>query len=345
MPAATPPAATPPLDFNSMSKQRKLAALCVMLGPESASVILRSLKQADIEAVCAEMAKIDLVNQHLQKQVLGEFTNVAVEASAALLGGVEFTQTVLEKAMGVYQAQNIVGRLAPSRTPVAAMQEMVEMDPRQIYNLLKNEQAQMIALVLSYLPAEKAAQVLVMLRTEMRDQVVEKLATLAPTPIEVVEKIIEVLRKKTSGKPSRALNQTGGLKSAAALLNATDKTVTKAMLVALEERNAELAQQIQQKMFTFEDLANLKTAALQRVLREVDLRELAVALKSASDRVKTELLNSISKRAAETVKEEITFMGALKLRDIEAAQGKVIEIVRRLESEGEIELGGGSEAA
>ena len=178
-------------------------------------------------------------------------------------------------------------------------------------------------------------------RSEIRDQVVERMAQLAPTPIEAVEKLVAILNKKTGVKQTRALNQTGGLKATAALLNALDKNVSKALLVSVQERNPELVQSIQQKMFTFADLANLETPALQRILREVDMRELAISLKSASDELKTLLLSSISKRAAETVKEEMGIMGPLKLRDIEAAQNKIIEIVRRLEAEGEIEINSG----
>jgi flagellar motor switch protein FliG len=218
------------------------------------------------------------------------------------------------------------------------MQQIVEAEPRQIYNLLKHEQPQTVALVISYLPPEKASQLIFMLRPELREQVVERLATLAPTPIEVVEKVVDVLNERTCGKQPRALNTTGGVKSAAAVLNALDKNLSKALLVSLQERNPELVQSIQQKMFTFEDLASLEPASLQKILRQVDLHELAVALKSATEKLKTILLGSISKRAAESVNEEISFMGPLKLRDIEAAQNKVIEVVRRLEAEGELDL-------
>ncbi|MBM3846903.1 MAG: flagellar motor switch protein FliG, partial [Verrucomicrobia bacterium] len=234
--------------------------------------------------------------------------------------------------------------VAPTRTPVAAMQEIVEMESRQVANLIKNEQPQTVALVLSYLPPERAAQVLGMTRADIRDQIVERLATLVPTPIEAVEKLVAIMSARTGVKQTRALNQTGGLKSAAAVLNAMEKNTSKSLLVAIEERNPELVQLIQQKMFTFEDLVSIEPAGLQRILREVDLRELATALKSASEDIKGALLGAISKRAAETVGEEMSLMGPLKLKDIEAAQQKIIEVVRRLESEGEITIGRGETA-
>jgi flagellar motor switch protein FliG len=152
--------------------------------------------------------------------------------------------------------------------------------------------------------------------------------------------VVEVLNLKLGGKQPRALNQTGGIKNAADVLNSMDKNLSKSMLISLEERNPELGQAIRQKMFTFEDLAALDPTSLQKVLREVDMRDLAVSLKTANEVVKVALLSSISKRAAETVKEEIAFMGPLKLKDIEGAQQRIIEVVRRLESEGEIETGG-----
>jgi flagellar motor switch protein FliG len=331
--------ATPASPVARMSSFQKLAALLVMMGPESAAGVLKGLGAQEVEAVSVEMAKIGLMDRPTQEAVLGEFSDVAVEASTAVRGGVDFTQAALEKAVGMFKANNIVSRVAPSRTPVAAMQEIVDMDARQISNLIKNEQPQTIALILSYLPPDRAAQVLTMVRAEVRDQVIERLATLVPTPIEAVEKLVAILSAKTGVKQTRALNQTGGLKAAAAILNALDKNNSKSLLVAIEERNPELVQSIQQKMFTFEDLVTIEAAGLQRVLREVDLRELAIALKSASDELKSALLGAISKRAAETVTEEMGLMGPLKLRDIEAAQNKIIEIVRRLESEGEITIG------
>ncbi len=323
----------------AMTPFQKIAALLVVLGPESASQVLRGLSPQEIEQISTEMAKIGLMDQPTQAALLEEFSNVAVEASTAVRGGLDFTTLALEKAVGIFKANNIVTRVAPSRTPVAAMQEISEMESRQIANMIKGEQPQTIALILSYLPPDKAAQVLALIRAEIRDQVVERLATLVPTPIEAVEALVAILTAKTGVKQTRALNQTGGLKAAAAILNALDKNNSKSLLVAIEERNPELVQSIQQKMFTFEDLVTIDPAGLQRVLREVDLRELAIALKSASEDLKRALLGAISKRAAETVSEEMGLMGPLKLRDIEAAQNKIIEIVRRLESEGEITIG------
>jgi flagellar motor switch protein FliG len=328
-----------PLDLAKMTRLQKLAALLVILGPESAAQVLKGFDDHELESISAEMAKLALISQEIQVEVLREFSEVAVQASTAIRGGVTYTTNALEKAVGLFRATDIIGRVAPSRTPIAAMEQIAQMESRQIFNLIKTEQPQTIALVLSYLTPEKSSQILTLLRPEYREQVVERLATMAPTPIEVVEQVVENLTQRLGSKNTRALNQTGGIKTAAAVLNALDKNVSKSLLISLEERVPELGQAIRQKMFTFEDLGTLDATSLQRILREADMRDLAVSLKTASERVKTALLGSISKRAAEAVNEEISFMGPLKLRDIEAAQLRIIEVVRRLESEGEIDLG------
>ncbi len=327
-----------PADIANMTKVQKLSALLIMLGHESAAQIMKNLDEHELEAVCTEMTKLTSIPQHLQLAILREFSDVAVEASTALLGGVPFTQTSLERSVGLFRASAILSRVAPVRAPVPAMQQIIEMEARQIFNLLKVEQPQTIALILSYLPVEKGSEVIGHLKPELRDQVVERLATLAPTPIEVVEKVATMLNTRAGGKSPRALHQTGGVKTAAELLNAIDKGISKVVLASLEERNPDLGQAIRRKMFTFEDVALLDKPSLQKVLREVDMRDLAIALKTASDKLKAAFLSCLSKRAAETVNEEIAFMGSIKLREIEAAQQRIIDVVRQLESEGEIEL-------
>ena len=327
--------ASSPADFARLTRTQKIALLLVVLGEEAAISFLRGLQPDELEAICAEMAKVGMLSIEMQNTVLKEFTDVAIHASTSLRGGLDFTQSMLEKALGLYKAATVITRVLPTRTPVSSMTQIVELEPRQIFNLLKLEQPQTISLVLSYLPPEKASQLLIMLRSDLRDQVIERLATLSATPIEIVEKVVEQLNRKLGNQHMRALNQTGGLKSAANLLNSLDKNMTKALLMNIEERNPELGQQIRQKMFTFEDVATLDTPVLQRVLREVDLRDLAVALKTASDSLKGALLSAVSKRAAETVQEEMSFMGPLKLRDIEAAQMRIIELVRKSEADNE----------
>ena len=326
------------IDVAKMTKLQKLAALLIILGPDGAAQILKTFDEHEIEAISLEMSKLTLISQDMQQAILHEFSEVALQAGTGILGGVNFARNTLEKSVGQFRASDIIGRIAPAPVPVPAMKQLIEMDARQLCNLLKQEQPQTIALILSYLSAEKSSQLMMLLRPELRDQVVERLATLAPTPVEVVERIVAVLNRRAGTKPTRALNQTGGVKNAADLLNAMDKNTGQSMLLELEKRNPELGQAIRQKMFTFEDMAQLDNASLQKIMREVDMRDLAVALRSASAKVKNTLLSAISKRAAETVNEEISFLGPLKKKDIEAAQLRIIDNVRQLESQGEIDL-------
>ena len=335
----------PVTDISKLSKVQKLAIFLIIVGQECAAQILKHLDEHELEAVTAEMSKQTLVSQEVQSAILREFSDVALQAGTSVRGGSDYAQSTLEKAVGTFKASNLMSRLAPTRPPVGALEKVIDLDSRQIFNLIKQEQPQTIALIASYLPSERASQLLAMMKQEQRDQVVERLATLSPTPIEVVEKVVAVLVSKLSAKPTRALNQTGGVKSAAELLNALDKNASKEILSAIEERNPELGASIRKKMFTFEDLTHVDLAGLQKVMREVDIRDLAVALKTASEQLKKILLGAISKRAAETVLEEMSFLGAIKLKEIEAAQMRIIDVVRRLETEGEIELSTGKESS
>ncbi|MCL5096635.1 MAG: flagellar motor switch protein FliG, partial [Candidatus Omnitrophica bacterium] len=297
----------PDFELAKLTKVQKLAALLVMLGPDSAAQILRHFAPHEIEVISGEMAKFDMVSQELQEGLLQEFSEVAVQAGCSIRGGVDYTRTTLEKALGLYKASEVIGRVAPASTPVAAMQDVVDMDARQIYNLVRHEQPQTVALIMSYVGPEKSAEILACYPSEHRYKIVERIATLAPIPIEVLERVVQVLAAKRGISQTRAFNQTGGVKSAADLLNAMDKTQGKSVLTSIEERNPDLGLAIRKKMFAFEDLVNLDSSVLQRVLREVDLRDLAMALKTASDKLKAALLRCISRRAAETVQEELPY--------------------------------------
>lgn len=326
-------------ETRNLTKVQKLAIFLVMIGPESAAQVLKNLDDHELEAVSAEMAKQTTIPHELQTEILTEFNDVALQATTSLRGGLDYTQTALEKAVGIFKASSLLSRVAPARAPLAAMQEVMELEPRQIVNLVKLEQPQTIALIVSYLPPEMGSQVLSMLREELREQVIERLATLGATPAETMDRVIKVINQRLKRKQRRALSQTGGVKCAADLLNALSKEMTQTILDSINVKNPELGAAIRQKMFTFEDLLELDNGSLQKVMREVDMRDLALALKTASDELKGALLGAISKRAAETVREEMSFMGPVKLKEVEAAQLRVIETVRRLESDGEVDLG------
>lgn len=325
-------------NFSKMTKVQKLAAFLLLLTPENAVEIMKSLDEDILEQTASEMTKMTSLSHETQAEVLREFSPVAVEAGTAIRGGVELTQQLLEKSVGLFRASDIMGRVSSVRAPVAAIQHIIDMDPRRIFNLLRHEQPQTIAMLLSYLTPEKASQVLSLLRQEIRDEIVERIATLVPTTSDVVEDVVEVLHRNSGNERVRAVNQTGGVKMAAQVLNAMPKNMSKSIVGALSERNNELGEAIRQKMFTFEDLGRMDARALQKIMQTVEARTLTVALRAASEKLKATLLGALSKRAAENVRDELEMMEPVKLKEIEAAQLEIVDAARRLEGEGEIDL-------
>ena len=325
-------------DPDALTATQKLAALLIVLGEDIAAMMLKEFDDNERELVCAEMANLPLLDQVQQGEVLQEFTQMAVAASSGLSGSVDYTRQVLEKSVGLFKAAEIIGRVGTARTSVSTMQQIIDLDSVAIVNLIKDEDSQAIALVVSYLSAQKGSEVLMQLPEATREMVVEKLATLASTPIEVVETLGDVLTRKIGERVSRALNQTGGEKSAAAVLNAMDKDERSKILNNLDERTPDLVRSIRMKMFTFDDLATLDVKTMQKIMREVDASKLAIALSAATEQLKESMLGALSKRAAENVVDEIDNLGRVSLREIEANQNAIIDIVRKLEAEGEISL-------
>ncbi len=323
-----------------LTQSQKLATFLIVMGEDAAADIIKNFDDNERELVCAEMANLPLLDSTEQGAVLQEFTGMAVEAQSGISGSVDFTRAVLEKSVGLFKAAEIIGRVGTARTSVATMQQIIDLDSVSICNLLKEEDPQTIALVVSYLPAQKGSEVLMSMPDRVRELVVEKLATLESTPIEVVETLGEVLSAKVGERVSRALNQTGGEKSAAAVLNAMGKDERKKLLDNMDERTPDLVRSIRMKMFTFDDLQTLDVKTIQKIMREVDASKLAVALSAATDTLKDAMLGSLSKRAAENVREEIDNMGKISLREVEANQNSIIDVVRQLETEGEISLEG-----
>ena len=327
------------IDSLNLNASQKLAAFLVIMGEDAAADIVKNFDDNERELACAEMANLPLLDSQQQGEVLQEFTEMAVEARSGISGSVDFTRSVLEKSVGLFKAAEIIGRVGTARTSVASMQQIIDLDSTSITNLLKEEDAQTIALVLSYLSAAKGSEVLMGLPERQREIVVEKLATLESTPIEVVETLGDVLSSKVGERVSRALNQTGGEKSAAAVLNAMSKDDRKKLLDNIDERQPDLVRSIRMKMFTFDDLQTLDVKTMQKIMREVDAGQLAIALKAATTTLRDAMLGALSKRAAENVYEEIEGLpDNLSMRAIESSQNGIIDVVRQLETEGEISL-------
>src|SRR5690606_26979355 len=278
----------------------------------------------------------------VRQAALTEFTPLIGESIGSTLGGLDFAKKTLEIARGDYKASLMLNRVGVSATTstVDVIADIAEMEGRQIYNLIKEEQPQAIAFVLSHLAAAKAAAVFTLLTPELREEVIERLGTIESTSMDLVSKIVRNLSRHLDHKTTQSYHNSGGVRAVADLLNNLEKELSKSLLARVEERNAQLGFAVRRKLFSFEDIRRLQAADLQRVLREVDSSHLAIAMKSATEAVREASYASISKRAADALREDIGMLGPVRLKDVEAAQDAIIQVVRRLEEEGAISLGG-----
>ena len=340
--AEAPVAPPSGIDYSKLNRQQKLAIFLIVVGPEAASEVLKHFDDTDVEVLCREMGQFPMVSETLRQQTLEELSPIIGESIGSTLGGLGYARQTLEKACGDYKANTILSRVgvASGGTTVEVIKEIAEMEGRQIFNLVKSEQPQTIAFILSYLKGEKASEVFVLLTPELREEVIERLGTIDSTSLELVGKIVRNMGKHLDNKARPTFHHSGGVRAVADLLNSLEKEMSKGLLARLGERNAQLGAAIQKKMFSFEDLGRLQPPDLQRILREVESSNLAVSMKSASEAIKEKIYASISKRAAESLRDEISMLGPVRLKDVEVAQDAIIQVVRRLEDEGAISLGG-----
>jgi flagellar motor switch protein FliG len=330
------------LDYTKLSKPQRLAVFLIVVGPETTSDLLGQFDDNEVELICREMGKIPVVPEATRAAALAEFGPIIGSSLQLTLGGPAYARQTLSMARGEYKAEAMMSRFGaePTVTSSELMEGLAEMDGRQIYNLLKSEQPQTIAYLLSHLGPAKSGEVFQLLPGDIRDEVVERLGTIENTPRDLVSKIVRSLNRHLDGKVSPSYLASGGVRAVADLLNTLDKESSKELLSSIEERNATLGAAVRRKMFSFEDIRRLESSDLQLVLREVDSSNLAVAMKSATDALRTSILGAVSKRAAEALEDEISMLGPVRLRDVEAAQDGIIQVVRRLEEEGTIALDG-----
>ncbi|MCD6449877.1 MAG: flagellar motor switch protein FliG [Thermotogaceae bacterium] len=324
--------------------RRKAAILLVMLGPEKAAQVMKHLDEADVEMLTIEIANLGKISDEEKKAVLQEFSEILKAREMITTGGIEYAKKVLEKAFGPEKAMKIIERLVSS-LQVKPFDFVKKADPLQLVNFLQNEHPQVIALVLSYLEPGVASQILGALPEELQMEVIKRIALLERTSPEIVREIEKSLEKKLSGIVSQQFSKVGGIETAAEIMNNIDRQTEKAIMERLSQESPELAEEIRRRMFVFEDILKLDDRSVQLVLREVDTKDLAVALKGASDEVKEKIFKNMSKRAAQLLKDELEYMGPVRVKDVEEAQQKIINVIRRLEEAGEIIIarGGGEE--
>ena len=329
---------------SSYSGVRKASVLLLTLGSEKASKILKHMSDEDIERLTLELAKLEKVNDNEKKTVLSEFVTNFRAREFMASGGIEYARDMLEKAVGVEKALDILERLT-TNLQVKPFDFLKKTDPMQLVNVLQNEHPQTIALILCYLLPKQAAQVIGSLPEGLKAEVVKRIAMLDKANPEVVREVERVLERKVSTFVTQDFAQVGGLDTVVEFMNSLDRTTEKEILDKLSETDPELAEEIRRHMFVFEDVVKLDDRSVQMVLREVDTKDLSRALKGSSEEIMLKITNNLSKRAGQLLKEDIEFMGPLRVVDVEEAQQKIVNVIRRLEESGEIFIarGGGEE--
>ncbi len=330
--------ALPNIEYEKLGKLQKLALFLIVIGPDIASEILKNFEDPDVEMLVKEMSGFEIIDYDVKKKVIDDFYGIVSRSAVATLGGASYAQKTLELAKGDFRASSILGRVAPVGSSVQIIEEIATLEPRQIYNLIRNEQPQTIAFIISYLHISKASSLIKMFAAEVREEVVERIGSMESTALELVNKVVSTLARNLEYDEKQTFNQSGGVRRVADLLNSLDKDTSKTILSRLEEKNPNIGNAVRKKLFSFDDLLRLQQADLQRVTREIDMGDLTIALKSVNPNLKEAIMSSISKRAAETLEEEMELLGPVRLKEVEAAQDKIIQTVRKLEEDGEISI-------
>ncbi|MBS4198953.1 flagellar motor switch protein FliG [Bacillus sp. FJAT-49732] len=327
-----------------LTGKQKAAILLISLGPDVASSVYKHLTEEEMEKLTLEISSVRKVDSSAKEEIMDEFHNIAIAQDYITQGGIGYAKTVLEKALGAEQAMTIINRLTSS-LQVRPFDFARKADAGQILNFIQNEHPQTIALILSYLDPEKAGQILSELPQDKQTDIAKRIAVMDRTSPEVISEIESILERKLSATVTQDYTQTGGIEAVVDVLNGVDRATEKTILDALEIEDPVLAEEIKKRMFVFEDIVTLDNRSIQRIIRECENEDLLLALKISSDEVKDVIYRNMSTRMVETIKEEMEYMGPVRLRDVEEAQTKIVGIIRRLEELGEIIVarGGGDD--
>ncbi|MBM7555337.1 flagellar motor switch protein FliG [Halanaerobacter jeridensis] len=325
-----------------LSGKEKAAILMVTLGKDTSAEIFKHLDEEEIEDLTLEIANLDKIDSETKEDVMNEFHQMCVAYDYISHGGMDYAKDVLEEALGENEANNIIDRLTAS-LQVRPFDQLRKADPAQILNFIQNEHPQTIALILAYLDPEQAATIMSSLPDNKKTEVAKRIATMDRTSPEVIKEVERVLERKLSSLVTNEYSQAGGIDTIVDVLNLADRGTEKNILDELDTEDPELAEEIKQKMFVFEDITLLTDRDVQAVLRQVDTDDLALALKTASDEVGEKIFSNQSGRAAEMLKENIEYLGPVRISDVEEAQQKIVNEIRRLEESGEIVISRGGE--
>ncbi len=318
-----------------LTGRQKAAIFLVTIGSEISSEIFKHLREDEIEALTFEIARLESVDSEDRDRVLMEFQELMMAQDFITTGGIEYARELLEKSLGSQKAVDIINRLTSS-LQVRPFDFVRRTDPMHLLNFIQTEHPQTIALILAYLEPQKASVILSSLPHEIQSDVAKRIATMDRTSPETLREVERVLEKKLSTLSSEDYTAAGGVESIVEILNLVDRSTEKVIIESLEEEDPELAEDIKKRMFVFEDIVMLDDRAIQKVLREVDVSEMAKALKSVDTEVQDKIFRNMSKRAATLLKEDMEYMGPIRMKDVEESQQKIVSIIRKLEEQGEI---------
>ena len=326
-----------------MSGLQKAAILLIALGPEKSALIFKHLKEDEIEELTLEIANTRSVTPQVKEEIIDEFYQVCLAQQYIAEGGISYAKELLEKALGTEKAMDVIGKLTAS-LQVKPFEFVRKTDASQLLNFIQDEHPQTIA-ILSYLPPSQAALIISALPPDRQADVAKRIAVMDRTSPDIVKEVEKVLESKLASLVNQDYTIIGGVDAVVDILNTVDRGTEKHIMESLEIEEPELADEIRKKMFVFEDILLLDDRAIQRVLRDVDNNDLALALKGANEQVQNAIFNNLSKRLAVMIKEDMEFMGPVRMKDVEEAQQKIVNIIRKLEDSGDIVIsrGGGDE--
>ncbi len=327
------------LTYEQLTGRQKAAVLMIALDVESAAHIFKLLDQSEIERLTVDISNMQGVHSTVINKVMEEFEQLTLAQEYIVKGGIDYAQSVLEKALGSVKAGEIIEKVK-ELTTVKGFSIFKKAEPRQLANFLQKEHPQTIALILSHLASELAAEVLEAFSEELRADVAFRITTLgrvAPSLVGEIETVVDEVADEVINENSTL---TGGARAMAAILNKVGVVQAKFLMNALEQRDPQVAAEVKRLMFMFEDMLYIDDRSVQRILREVDKKDLTLALKIADEKLKQKIYSNMSERATDMIKEELQFMGPVRLRDVEAAQTRIIEVIRQLEENEEIVVGG-----
>ncbi|MBO4889570.1 MAG: flagellar motor switch protein FliG [Lachnospiraceae bacterium] len=329
---------------DSMSGVQKAAILLIALGPERSAMIFKHLKEEEIEELTLEIANTRSVTPQIKEAVIEEFYQVCLAQQYIAEGGINYAKELLEKSFGNEKAVDVITKLTAS-LQVKPFEFVRKTDATQLFNFIQDEHPQTIALILSYLPASQSALIVSALPPDRQADVAKRIAVMDRTSPDVIKEVEKVLESKLASLVNQDYTIIGGVDAVVDILNTVDRGTEKHIMETLEIEEPELADEIRKKMFVFEDILLLDDRAIQRVLRDVDNNDLATALKGANEQVQNAIFNNLSKRLATMIKEDMEFMGPVRMKDVEEAQQKIVSVIRKLEDAGEIVIsrGGGDE--